>query len=73
MLTMTDSERRAGYVNVMGTSLGNLYHDLENEVALLVRKWDEFDELFNDDEGQLALLNLVDATRFRRHRRIGPE
>jgi len=41
MLTMTDSERRAGYVNVMGTSLGNLYHDLENEVALLVRKWDE--------------------------------
>jgi hypothetical protein len=48
----------------MGEPLGNLYHDLENEVALLLRKWDEFDELFNDDQAQLALLNQVASNFF---------
>ena len=57
--TISDEERRARYVAAMGQSLGDLHHDIENEAALLLRKWDEFDELFNDDPQQIELLNAT--------------
>jgi hypothetical protein len=64
MTVITDSERRAGYVKVMGPALGDLHHDIENEAAVLLRKWDDFDELFNDDAQQLELLNRVASNFF---------
>jgi hypothetical protein len=64
MTVITDSERRAGYVLAMGQDLGDLHHDLENEAALLLRKWNDFDELFNDDSQQLELLNKVASNFF---------
>ena len=64
MTIITDEERRAGYVRAMGQGLGDLHHDLENEIASLLQKWSEFDELFNGDEQQLAMLNRVASNFF---------
>ena len=68
MTVVTDDERRAQYIGAMGQLLGDLYHDLENEAAYLLHKWDEFDVLFNDEEGQLELLNRVAPNFFYRLR-----
>lgn len=64
MTVITDDERRASYVSAMGQSLGDLHHDIENDVAWLLRKWNEFDVLFDGDDEQLALLNRVASNFF---------
>jgi len=61
---MTDDEVRAEYVQVMGPDLGNLQHELQNEVAWLLRKWNEFGELYKDDHDQIELLNRVASNFF---------
>jgi hypothetical protein len=59
---VTDDQIRAEYVEAMGPDLGNLHHDLQNDVARLLRKWNEFGELYRDD--QIELLNTVASNFF---------
>lgn len=63
-MTMNDSKLRAERVAAMGPELGHLYHELENEVAWLMRKQREFGDLFADDDAQVALLNRVASNFF---------
>ncbi|MCL4844906.1 MAG: hypothetical protein KJ066_00080 [Acidobacteria bacterium] len=61
---MTNDELRDERVGVMGEKLGNFYHDLENELAWLMRKHRELGELFAEDDAQIALLNRVASNFF---------
>ena len=60
----TDTELRAERVAAMGADLGNLYHELEGDLAWLLRKQREFGDLFGDDDSQTDLLNRVASNFF---------
>lgn len=50
-------EIRARYVDALGAPLGEMMHDLYNEVVWVHAKWVEYRELFGTNEERLALLN----------------
>ena len=52
-------EVRAEYIRVMGSELGSLCHDLQQEVDWLHDKWDVFRELFEQGPERIKLLNIV--------------
>jgi hypothetical protein len=61
---MTKDDTRTMYVDVMGPELGVLQHDLQNELAWLRKKWDEFGALYKEDVRQVELLNEVASNFF---------
>lgn len=48
----------------MGADLGNLCHELQNEVSWLQRKWSTFRELFEEGPERIELLNAVASNFF---------
>ncbi|MBI4479053.1 MAG: hypothetical protein HY651_03420 [Acidobacteria bacterium] len=61
---MTHDEIRAEYVRSMGPDLGQLYHELEDEVGWLHLKWGEFLELYGKGSERIDLLNEVASSFF---------
>ena len=61
--TMTAEETQAEHVKHMGTSLGEQFNALWQEVAWLHLKWGEYDELFGKKPSRIQLLNNA-APRF---------
>src|SRR3990167_8288153 len=55
----THDEIRAEYVGSMGPDLGQLYHELEDDVSWLHDKWSEMKELFGKGPVRIDLLNEV--------------
>jgi len=55
----TAEEVRAKYVDLMGADLGQLYHELQNEVVWVHRKWHEFKELYGKKSERIDLLNKI--------------
>ncbi len=54
---LTDDELHAEYVRVMGSDLGQLCHELQNDLVWLGHKWSEFQELFARGPERIELLN----------------
>ena len=61
----TSDKAKQDHVNKLGDELGNLYHELWNEVALLHSKWDEYVELFGTKPSRVELLNEAAPLFFR--------
>jgi hypothetical protein len=57
--TIDEKNERAEYVRTMGTELGRLCHELQDELGWLEHKWSMFDELFDQDPKRTELLNTV--------------
>ncbi|MBI3933479.1 MAG: hypothetical protein HY316_02225 [Acidobacteria bacterium] len=60
----THDEIRAEYVRSMGQDLGQLYHELEDDMAWLHDKWGELKELFGKGQQRIDLLNEVASSFF---------
>jgi len=63
-MPLTDDELRTEYVGKMGSDLGQLCHELRNEVNWLRHKWAEFQELFDRGAERIELLNTVASNFF---------
>ena len=61
---MTHNEIRAEYVGLMGQDLGQLFHELEDQVSWLHYKWNELKELFGQGQDRIDLLNHVASNFF---------
>ena len=57
-------EERAEYVRVMGSELGPLCHELQDDFGWLRHKWREFEELFGKGGERVELLNSVASNFF---------
>ena len=55
----THEEVRDEYVQSMGSELGELYHELSDELTWLHMKWGQYRELFGKDPARIDLLNIV--------------
>ena len=58
-------EARMEDIKQMGEELGNVYHELWQEVAWLHSKWGEYEELFAKKESRIDLLNNAAPFFFR--------
>lgn len=61
----TAEEAKQDHVEILGDELGNLYHELWNEVGQLHLKWNEYVELFGTDPSRIELLNNSASLFFR--------
>ncbi len=61
----TTEEVKQDHVEKLGDELGNLYHELWNEVAELHLKWGEYVELFGTSPSRIELLNNSASLFFR--------
>lgn len=61
----TAEEAKQDHVEKLGDELGNLYHELWNEVGQLHLKWNEYVELFGTDPSRIELLNNSASLFFR--------
>jgi hypothetical protein len=57
MALYTAEEVRQRYVETMGADLGDVFHRLVNQCALLHVKWNEYVVLFGTSEARTNLLN----------------
>ena len=62
--SLANEELRAEYVRIMGSDLGRLCHELQDELELLRQKWREFQELFAKGDDRIELLNRVASNFF---------
>ena len=62
MPILQDHEVRAQYVEAMGSDLGDLCHELRNDLTWLQQKWSEFRELFGHGPERIELLNSVSSS-----------
>jgi hypothetical protein len=65
MSILTPEEVKNDHVSTMGEALGNLYHELWNDVARLHSKWKEYVELFGTKPSRVELLNKSAPLFFR--------
>ncbi len=61
---ITDEEVRAEYVSLMGSDLGCLCYELQDDLEWLRYKWSEFQELFEKGPERIELLNKVASNFF---------
>lgn len=61
----TTEEVKRHHIEMMGDTLGSLYHALWNELAWLYTKWREYVELFGTTPSRIDLMNQVSGLFFR--------
>jgi len=61
---LTEDEVRAEYIRVMGSDLGLLYSELEDELEWLRDKWGEYHQLFCNGPERIDMLNVVASNFF---------
>lgn len=52
MATIPADDIKKCYIGKMGERLGNVHHTLIQEVSLLHRQWDTFDELYGKSSSE---------------------
>lgn len=54
---LTADDVKQKYIEKLGNNLGSLFNELENELASLYMKWEEYVELFGKTPSRIDLLN----------------
>jgi hypothetical protein len=62
---LTADEVEQEHIEKLGNSLGSLFNELENEVASLYMKWEEYVEMFGKAPSRIDLLNQSAPVFFR--------
>lgn len=62
---LSADEVRQQYVAALGKELGEIYHELSNELAWLYFKWDQYRALFGESPERIDLLNGAAPLFFR--------